>query len=229
MKFLKRPNKNSDPKPFYLILGGGILAAVMFFTLLSGSVERAELEDRYTKLENKLGQLDRSIAEKQVVNDNEKNESIVEATGLDPKVISSDAMIAEKYFSGAFNWTSGAEYDSARDNYNESLGSGNSFTTNYMPENIKIEVSDGELSYIDFKELKSKMDEIFVVPITAEGDHVRYAAFVRHYMHKDTRDLNNLSALTPSEAIIEFTVAGSGADRTVSEVEAWLGFSSTIK
>lgn len=229
LKFLKLPDKNSDPKPFYFILAGGILLVAMSFTLMSGSNERAELSDRHDELENRLGQLDRSIAKKQAETDVQKNESIVEATGLDPKVITSDAIIAEDYFNDAFNWTSGSEYDSARDAYNKSLGSGNSFTASYMPEDTKIERSDGKQSYIDFKNLKSRMDGIFVVPITAEGERVRYAAFVRHYMHTDAQDLNNLEALTPSEAIIEFTVAGSGSDRTVSEVEAWSGFTSTIE
>lgn len=223
------PSNTGDPKPFYALLAAGMIMVVVSFSLVTGSNEVSELESRHAALSAELGDLDRSIAEKQALQDIEKKDAVIEATGLDPSLIAIDTSAATQYFGAAFNWSSGGEYDKAREFYDESLGQGNSFTKTYFPENTKIPTANGEVNFIDFKELRAKMDEMVIVPTVAEGDRIRYVAFVRYFMHKDAQDTNNTDALTPSNAIIEFTATGDpDGDRTVTEVEAWSGFSSTL-
>lgn len=227
--FFKLPSAASDPKPFYAMLVAGFTMVAVSFTLVTGGKEVSELETRHAELSAQLGDFDRSIAEKQTMIDGEKKEAVIEASGLDPSLIAIDTTAATSYFGAAFNWTSGAEYDNARDMYNESLGEGNSFTASYFPENTKIALSDGEANFIDFQELRTKMDDIVIVPTVAEGDRIRYLAFVQYFIFKDVQDTNNTAALTPSHAIIEFTASGDpDGERTVSEVDAWSGFSSTL-
>lgn len=229
MKFLKLPDVKGDPKPFYAILGTGMAVMVLAFTLITGGNEVSSLQDRHDELKSTLAGLDRAIAEKQVAIDAEKNEAIVEVTGLDPKQILSDTDSANRFFAPAFTWTSGSAYDAARDAFIESLGESNSFTKSYMPENTKIDSDDGELNYIDFKEIKSYMDGLVIVPMTMDEGRIRYVGIVNYYVYKDAQDLNNLSVLAPSSAIIEFTVADTDGNRTVSEVEGRAGFSGTLE
>lgn len=223
------PNKAGDPKPFYAMLGAGMLMVAVSFTLVTGGHEVSGLENRHAELSAELGDLDRSIAKKQALQDIDKKDAVIEATGLDPSLIAIDTSAATSYFGAAFNWTSGGEYDAAREFYDNSLGEGNSFTKTYFPENTKIATADGEINFIDFQELRTKMDDMVIVPTVAEGDRIRYVAFVRYFMFKDAEDTNNTDALTPSNAIIEFTATGDpDGKRTVTEVEAWAGFSSTL-
>lgn len=225
----KLPSKTGDPKPLYAVLATGMMLVVVSVTLVTGGQEAAELEARHAELSALLSDTDRSIAEKQAALDADKKDAVIEASGLDPSLIGIDTTAATQYFAAAFNWTSGAEYDEARERYDESLGEGNSFTQTYFPENTKIETSDGELNFIDFQELRTKMDDMVIVPTVADGDRIRYVAFVQYFMFKDEQDTNNTNALTPSNAIIEFTASGDpDGERTVSEVEAWAGFSSTL-
>lgn len=227
--WLQLPSKSADPKPFYAALAAGMAVVVVGGSLLVGGGEVSELADQHEALSAQLAELDQHIAEKQTANDAEQKEAVIEATGLDPALIAVDRTAATSYFGAAFNWSSGAEYDQARENYETSLGEGNSFTETYFPENTKIETSSGELNFIDFESLRTKMDDMVVVPTVAEGNRIRYVAFVQYYMFKDAEDTNNTDALTPSNAIIEFTASGDpDGERTVSEVEAWSGFSSTL-
>ncbi|MGX1195853.1 hypothetical protein [Metabacillus sp. SLBN-84] len=121
-----------------------------------------------------------------------------------------------------------ADYDKARSDYIESLGKDNSFTSVYLPADTKIDTNDGPLSYIDFKELKTTLGSVHVVPMTSEGDRIRYVAFVQYYMHRKNEDMVNPKALESSEAIIEFTAAGDPkeGERIVTEVNASPGFQS---
>lgn len=230
LSFFKPPSAGADPKPFYAMLAAGMVLVAVSFTLASGGKEVEALENRHAELSGKLAELDVSIAEKQSAQDSQKKEAVIEASGLDPSLINIDTDAATEYFGAAFNWSNGSEYDLARAKYDESLGKGNTFTKTYFPENTKIPTADGEVNFIDFKEMRAQMEGMVIVPLTAEGERVRYVAFVRYYMFKDAEDVNNTDALTPSDAIIEFTASGDpDGERTVSEVEAWAGFSAVLE
>ncbi|MBD7970314.1 hypothetical protein [Paenibacillus gallinarum] len=218
-------------RKFLLLISAATLLLVLSgITYIKNHNEIKKLDTEYAALNSQLNQTEQNIATKQAEETEQKTQTVKKVTGLDPGLIQSDSTEAEKYFVAAFSWSNGAEYEGVRNQYIESLGEDNSFTKTYLPPDTKIETNDGMLSYIDFKNLRTTMDSIYVVPITAEGNRVRYVAFVQYIMHKDGTDLENTDALERSEAIIEFTAAGESADgeRRITEVSARAGYSAGL-
>jgi hypothetical protein len=214
----------------FSVLGGVIILLLVGLSLWNQGVRKQELEDTHASLISKLNAVENDIQTHQAELDQKKSVSVKEATGFDPSLIESDAETAKSYFAPAFNWKSGKDYDRTRSQYIESLGENNAFTKTYLPPDTKIDTNDGPLSYIDFKHLKASMESIHVVPIAAEGNRVRYVAFVQYFMHQKDQDLVNPKALEESEAIIEFTAAGDRkkGERLVTEVTARAGFHSPL-
>lgn len=215
----------------FSVIGGIIVLLLVGLSLWNQGAKKHELEETHASLISRLNTVENDIRKRQTELDEKKFVSVKEATGLDPSLIESDAETAKSYFAPAFNWKSGKEYDRVRSQYIESLGKDNAFTKTYLPPDTKIDTNDGPLSYIDFKRLKATIGNIHVVPMTAEGNRVRYVAFVQYFMHQTDKDLVNPEALEESEAIIEFTAAGDRqkGERYVTEVTARAGFQSTIQ
>lgn len=208
-----------------------IVATVAVSVLFGGTYAStkstlASLEDKRTKLANKIHLADNKVLELEVERDKKQNEVVLKETGLDFEMIRQDVQSAESYFKQAFTWSNGGEYDRTRDEYIKSLGKDNSFTKSYLPENIKIDTDDGDLSYIDANSLKSMFSNMSVTPMASEGDSIRYTAIVEYYVYTSEKDINNLDALAPSNAIIMFTVSKGDDGRTVGEVKAWNGTST---
>lgn len=214
----------------YLVIGGAALLIFVGISLWTQSADKKELENTHASLINELNTVEMDIAKRQSELDAQKSASVKEATGLDPSLIGSDTQSAEEFFGPAFNWKSGEQYDKVRTSYMESLGEGNSFTATYLPADTKIETNNGLLSFIDHKGLQTTMAGMSIVPMKAEGDRIRYVAFVRYFMHQTENDTVNPEALEESEAIIEFTAAGdaSKGERRVTEVSARAGFHSNL-
>ena len=210
------------------LLGGGILLILMSITLIKQNAERNILEERHESLIAELNTLERDIAVAQAELDEKTMDSIKKTTGIDPKLVATDAVEAKTYFKPAFNWQNGDEYEKARQLYIDYLGKDNSFTKTYLPPDTKIETNDGKVGFIDFKGMKATMDDLFVVPVKVKGDSIRYVGIVRYFMHKDKSDLANPDALMSSQAIVDFTVTGNNDSdgRRLIEVSARPGFSS---
>lgn len=207
------------------------LLAAAGFQYAGQKGELAALADEQTALTTTMSTLERGIADAKVENDTATTEVITDVTGFDVSLINPDRDIAGSFLQAAFQWDNAEEYEAARAAYNEALGEDNSFTSTYMPPDIKVETEKGEISYIDHKEVRSEYQDIRVVPLSADGDDVRYAGFVTHYMYKQGEDIDNKDALKPSEAIIEFTMTGEPLtkERRVTDVKAWSGFSTTTR
>ncbi|MCC2248988.1 hypothetical protein JUJ52_03320 [Virgibacillus sp. AGTR] len=215
----------------FLVIGGIVLFIFVGVSLWSQIAEKKALEDEHASLISKMNTVEKNIAKRQAEIDAKKSASIKEATGIDPSLIKTDTTAAKSYFKPAFNWKSGGDYDKTRNDYIESLGKDNTFTATYLPPDTKIDTDDGPLSYIDFKGLQVTMGDIHIVPMSAEGNRIRYVAFVQYFMHKDESDMVNPEALEESEAIIEFTAAGDveKGERRVTEVNARAGFQSSLE
>lgn len=214
---------------FGVVIAGVVLIIALGIMIAERQVEKSALETEHADALNQLSEIERKIGEKQADIDSKKLTSIRQTTGLDPKLIVSDSGEAEKYFKQAFSWKNGDEYEKARQQYIKSLGEDNTFTKVYLPPDVKIDTNDGKLSYIDFKKIRATMDGVHIIPMTSEGNRIRYVAFVTYYMHKNENDLVNKNALNPSLAIIEFTASGdkSTGGRVISDVNGRAGFSSS--
>lgn len=211
------------------LLASVVLLAMTAIVIGNARSERAELSVSHQQLEQELTNLRQNIEKAEISRTQEKNDVVLDVTGLDPKLVVTDTTLAEAFFGPAFSWTNGKEYETVRQTYIDALGEGNSFTKTYLPADTVIDTNEGPLSYIDHTGLKMELDAIEIVPLTAEGVRIRYVAIVRYFPYKDSRDLTNTAALAPSQAIVRFTISGNEDEsRRVSEVEAWSGFTSAI-
>ena len=147
--------------------------------------------------------------------------------GVSNQQLKEDRKLASLYFSSAFTWRSGDEYDSIRKRYIDSLGPDSQFVQNYLKENIRIDVANKNIKNndIDIQGLRSNFEEIVLYPTTWKADgSITYVGVIKYYVYKNNNDLNDKSGLLKSKALVEFTVTGQNAkDRHVTNVTAYAG------
>lgn len=208
-----------------LLTGAFAVGTIGLSVNQSGQLD--DLNARKVTLANEVSALARDVKTTDAKNTADKKTVIKKTTGFDPDLIAVDQLKAKDYFEPAFSWSSGKAYDSARAMYDKKLGKGNSFTKTYMANNTKIDTSDGKLSYIDFKGLSSRFDDMYIVPTKGDGDTVRYVGFARFIMKaQDDAKIENKDLLKASEAILEFTVSGDAEHRKITNVVAKPGYAS---
>ncbi|MBN6206559.1 hypothetical protein JYK21_08840 [Ralstonia pickettii] len=211
----------------YIFIGGIILLFIGMILLWNLQSEKSQLSEKTVELSQQLTMLEKQAADKNIDLNIEKSEHATEQEEseiiITKERVDGDEVLAKEFFTPAFDWTSGEQYDEMREQYVSLLGENSSFVDTYIVENIKIETNEGELSYIDQKELRSKMHSLTAIPVEIEEDRIQYVAFIVHYMHKDQKDLVNLDALDKSEVIVEFTISGdeNSSNRKIEDVEAW--------
>lgn len=212
----------------YIFIGSTVVLLIGIVLLWNLQKEKDQLSEQTVELSRQLTMLEKQAEERNIDIDIGNYDQVVEQEETEIIIteerVDIDEAFAQEYFTPAFEWTSGEQYDEMREHYVRLLGEDSSFIQTYIVEDIKIDTNEGELSFIDHNDLKSKMDSFAAIPIEVEGkDRIRYVAFIVHYMHKDESDLVNLDALNESEAIVEFTIIGEGnsENREIVDVEAW--------
>lgn len=205
----------------------GLLFSVgMIISFISQSSTIRDLKKEQEVTYNEMITLQGNVSTKKEAYDKAKNSMTVKVTGFNPAQIEKDAKIVEDFFKPAFSWKSGDEYENTRQSYMKSLGKNNTFTTTYLPRDVQLNLKKGKTWGIDVRGMKSSFEEIRIAPLTAKGNAVRYAGFVKYFVYTDENTLAHKDNLNFSTAIIKFTVSGDADNRKVSEVEAWAGFSS---
>lgn len=207
-----------------------ILSVVLAITVgVSGVMlyRSYQLNERYNQLNSNYKTIQSEISRNR-----KENVTVVEQVekniqGVSNQQLKEDRKIANLYFSSAFTWRSGDEYDLIRKHYIESLGADSQFVQNYLKENIRIEVSNKNIKNndIDIQGLKSNFEEIVLYPTTWKADgSITYVGVIKYYVYKNTDDLNDKSGLLKSKALVEFTIEGQNAkDRHVTNVTAYAG------
>lgn len=207
-----------------------ILSVVLVITVgVSGVMlyRSYQLNERYNQLNSNYKTIQSEISRNR-----KENVTVVEQVekniqGVSNQQLKEDRKIANLYFSPAFTWRSGDEYDLIRKHYIESLGADSQFVQNYLKENIRIEVSNKNIKNndIDIQGLKSNFEEIVLYPTTWKADgSITYVGVIKYYVYKNTDDLNDKSGLLKSKALVEFTIEGQNAkDRHVTNVTAYAG------
>lgn len=207
-----------------------ILSVVLVITVGISAVmlyRSYQLNERYNQLNSNYKTIQSEISRNR-----KENVTVVEQVekniqGVSNQQLKEDRKIANLYFSPAFTWRSGDEYDLIRKHYIESLGTDSQFVQNYLKENIRIEVSNKNIKNndIDIQGLKSNFEEIVLYPTTWKADgSITYVGVIKYYVYKNTDDLNDKSGLLKSKALVEFTIEGQNAkDRHVTNVTAYAG------
>ena len=221
--------KNNRTFAFLLLMGGlSVIIAGVFF--MNQSKDMHELEAQIAEAQSETSQIERQSQEAKAEASQKARRAAIEATGLDPVIVEDDVEDARDFFTPGFSWTSSGEYNSAREHFINTLGEDNVLTEEYIPEDITIETEDGTLSYIDHMGVKYEVETMNITPLLVEGEQtVRYLAIIQFYMYEESEDLTNTSALTPTFAVVEFTMSGPEGQRQVSEVDAWGGFGTETR
>lgn len=205
----------------FIICGIGVLALIIGLVITTSRNSAAA--DSYNKLSSELRTLNNDLAIAQKDEATKKTKLVQDATGISVAQVDSDAKTAESFFKGAFTWKSGDEYDKNRNAYIDKLGNDNTFVSTYMQENTTVD----DYNKVDTFKLKSIWDNVIMYPVKKINDQsYEYIAVVTFYLYKSNSDLDSLSKLTPSQAIISFRVDGEEDNRNINNVNAWSGFDS---
>ncbi len=212
----------------FIFIGSIVVLTIIIVILLNQHNEKKQLSQQTSDLSGEVILLEKKAKEKNIDIDIEIDDKVTEQREeeilITEERIEKDTELAKEFFTPAFDWKSGEQYEDMREQYISLLGEDSTFVESYIVEDVKIATNDGDLSYVDHQNLKSDMHSLTVIPVEMEGkDRIRYVAFIVHYMHKDKKDLVNLDALNESEAIVEFTIIGDekSDNREIVDVEAW--------
>lgn len=218
----------TNKKANYIFTGGIVVLIIIIVMLWNQNNKKNQLSQQNTNLSEQVIVLKEEAKEKNIDVDieniniaaKEKEEELLITT----EQIERDTELAKEFFIPAFDWYSGEQYDEMREKYTSLLGENSSFIKSYIVDNTTIETNDGDLSFIDHENLKSKFHSFTAIPVEMVGkDRIRYVAFIVHYMHQSKADLVNLDALNESEAIVEFTIINdeNSDEHEIVDVEAW--------
>ena len=186
-----------------------------------------QANERYNQLKTSY-----KTIQSEIFRNRKENVTVVEQVekniqGVSNQQLKEDRKLANLYFSPAFTWRSGDEYDLMRKHYIDELGADSQFVQNYLKENIRIEVANKSIKNndIDIQGLRSNFEEIVLYPTTWKADgSITYVGVIKYYVYKNNDDLNDKSGLLKSKALVEFTVEGQNAkDRHVTNVTAYAG------
>lgn len=202
----------------------GISGFILVMSLLYGVFNNNAATDELVDLENQVTELNDTISKRQTEESTTRQEFIYKSTGIDPSVVTADTQVAESFFTPAFNWKSGEDYDTARTDYGKQLGEDNPFVTTYLAENLKVD----QYNYIDVNELQAEYQTIDVYALEERGNAMDYLGVISYYMIQSEKDLAAGDQLTTSQAIVRYTVDGIGKERTITDVVAYPGFSNGI-
>lgn len=207
----------------WIVLGVSVL--VLVICLMVNTYQNATASSNIESLNERVGELSGKAEDRKSAEVVVKNEVIYKTTGINPKTVSADTGIAEKFFTPAFSWENGAEYDSARAKYSELLGDKSPFVDTYLAENLKVE----EFNYIDVNSIQARYNRIELFALAETGDKMDYLGVVTYNMIQSKEDLVAGDAMVDSQAIMRFTVDGQANARTVTAVTAYPGFTDKVK
>lgn len=189
---------------FSLFAGALIAVGGIGYSSVTVSAREQKIASLESQIRQKKNELDKKKASASAVQVKVKKN----VTGLDQEIVDKDKKTAESFFKPAFSWSSGEEYDNARELYTRALGEDSSFLSQFMPENVKVD----QYNYVDQMNSNCTFLGMDVYPIAIDGDGYTYLGFV---------EFSSRSAGLEGEdsgiAAVMFTVDG---DR-VFDVDAW--------
>lgn len=146
-----------------------------------------------------------------------KQASYGELEGLSGSIMDVDQKTAETFFHDAFSWKDGATYNKIRNDYISKLGADSSFVRTYLPENP---VAEGA-NQIDLTNKKFFFDHLNLYPVDKVPTGYSYYVFITYYQYKEATDLQHLSSLVPSYALVKCQITGNGDKKVVSDIYAY--------
>jgi len=182
----------------------------------ASSVSRVELmaaQEALFLTETILAENRETIAE-------ERRADVVLHTGLDVWRVEQDNLFALEYFTPAFSWRSGAEYDAARAVFVADLGEAHPFVRVFMPPNGIID----RFNYIDLNNLNSELISFDSYVTGIRGAVYMYTAIVTMAATGHLRNTGTLGPLSGqgfATVILMYSVDGRGE---IGNLSVWPTF-----
>lgn len=211
--------KQKLPLSGYVILA---LASVLVFILVSSSTGAASSAARAELImaQETLLMTEGTFAENRETIAKARRADVALHTGMDARRVERDNQLALEFFTPAFSWRSGAEYDAARAVFVADLGEAHPFVRVFMPPNGTID----RFNYIDLNNLNAELISFEPYVTGIRGETYMYTAIVRMAA---TGHLQNTGALGPLSGqgfvtvILIYTVDDYG---TIHNLSAWPTF-----
>jgi len=211
--------KQSLPLSACVILA---LASIMTFVLVSHSVGATTSASRVELMavQEALLLTEVTLSEQRGIIAEERRAEVIYHTGLDVWRVAQDNQLALEYFTPAFSWRSGAEYDAARAVFVADLGEAHPFVRVFMPPNGTID----RFNHIDLNNLNSELISFDSYVTGIRGEVYLYTAIVTMAATghlRNTGALGSLSGQGFATVILMYTVDSHGV---ISSLSAWPTF-----
>ena len=198
------------------------LASILVFALVSSSVgaTSSASRDELMAAQEALLLTEMTLAGHRETIAEERRVEVAYHTGMDVRRVERDNQLALTYFTPAFSWRSGAEYDAARAVFVADLGEVHPFIRVFMPPNGSID----RFNYIDLNNLNSDLISFDSYVTGIRGEIYMYTTIVTMAA---TGHLRNTGALGPlsgqgfATVILMYTVDGRGV---IGNISAWPTF-----
>ena len=159
-------------------LGSIIAVAALFVFFIVQSVMISSASNKYATAKRKADTLSTQIDMVKQQNEYKKTKVESEATGLDESRVNDDLEVVKTFFDKTLTWSTGAEYDAARESLikDYKFSENDTFLTQFMPANQY--TSDGKYNYVDLKKANSKFEDVTQYVYSIDGDLYSYFGFV---------------------------------------------------
>lgn len=195
-----------------------VALVIMIFALTVTTIVKNSAKTKNDQVQSEVMNIENNIKSSDFELKAKESKVLYEQSGISTSQVDKDTTIASNFFEPAFSWTSGKEYDSARNSYIAELGANNKFVKEYMRENTKVD----DYNKIDTTGIKAKFDSIEMFPVKADDSIYSYVGIITYYVYQKDSDLNSLQKLKQSKAIVSFDVMGDKS-RVIKNVSAWSG------
>lgn len=198
----------------YVLLGLCFVVFAILFTIVGINNSSNDL----TKAENQLSELLASNEEAQAKLDKAHEDyqkklaaASVSGVGTDSDKISNEAKFLIDIIQPAYNWTSNNEYNEARGNIENQIGSDNLFMRNIMPS------LEAEHLSLDEMNLKMKCMDIKVIPANNVKGKSAYYVLVE-YIQYYGEDIKKQEHLTRNRQLLHVVMSSSDKMKSIESV-----------
>lgn len=188
------------------MVGVGVLLiciAIMGVTKTNCNTKLANAKDKVADLQNQLDV-------KRVEQESDTVQLKKETTGLDSARVSEDDKAFEEVIKPVFTWSTGDEYDAARNQMISRLGKDSDFVKTVMPKQKTSK--DGKYKWVDVNEANCKFEDMSSYVTKVDGTNYSYLAFITYSVNDSSGNE------AKNQCVITYTM---DANKTISDIKGY--------
>lgn len=205
-------SKSSNGK--YILLGFCFIVFAILFTIVGIRNSSNDMTQAEQQLSEILASNEESQAKLDKAHEDYQKKlaaASIGGVGTDADKISTEAKFLMDTIQPAYSWTSNSEYNDARDNIENQIGSDNLFMKNIMPS------LEAEHVSLDEMNLKMKCMDIKVIPANNVKDKSAYYVLVE-YIQYYGEDIKKQDHLTRNRQLLHVVMDSSDKIKSIKAV-----------